>query len=440
VGVVLLVLAAACRQLVGIGDQPPTGTAAATDGGIDATDGAAGACGLAYQATCGACVAASCCDAAMACSQDPVCAPYSNCLAGCNGVASCESQCLIDNPVGESSTVAAMFRCIATSCERACGVPCGNLATAFAPPDAATACSKCIAAQDCKAAQACAQSTDCIALGECLVACGPGFDCSEQCFLANEAGAAVFDPFNTSFTGTCAAPCAYGNWWSCIGHVTPPKAQVASTTVTIGAYSEVSGAAVAGLQALACRGADLGCNSPLSDGGTDLGGQVSLTVPQSVGSPGFDGYYRFWSPDGGIVPTLGYLSSPLREATVHFAIPVISPTDLQKVLSGLGVTQGSGGYLGLVAYDCFDNKAPGVRFSVNAAADAGGAQIFYLQGSLFTSGTTMTDPSGAALVTNVPAGTVDIAATPSNLGGQSSGHLTVNVEEGKVTFVLLLPN
>jgi hypothetical protein len=439
VGIVFLVAAAACRQLVGIGDQPPTGIAAATDGGVDVRDDAAGACGLAYQATCGPCVAASCCGAATACSIDPVCAPYMNCLAGCNGVASCESQCLVDNPIGESSTVAAIFTCLATSCKAECNLPCGNLATGFAPPDAASACSKCIAAEDCDAAQACAQSTDCIALGECVLACGPGFDCEEQCFDTHEAGAATFDSFDMLFNGTCATPCAYGNWWSCVGHVTPPKALVASTTVAIGALGFVSGAPIAGLQALACRAADPGCTSPLSDGGTDTTGYVSLTLPQGVGGPGFDGYYQLWSPDGGVVPTLGYLSTPLREAAVHFTLSFIAPTDLQGVLTGLGVTQGSGGYIAVIAYDCFDNKAPGVRFSVNAAADAG-VQIFYLQGALPTSGATMTDPSGAALITNVPAGTIDIVATPSDLGGQPSGHLTVSVEEGKVTQVLLFPD
>ena len=435
---VVITSAVACRQLVGIGDQPPTSTAAAMDGGADAVDGAAGACGLAYQATCGSCVMASCCQAATACSSDLVCAPYVNCLAGCNGVASCEAQCLIDNPVGDSSKVVAILACLARSCETECDLPCGNLATALAPPDAASACSKCIAVADCDAAQACAQSTDCVALGECLVACGPGFDCAEQCLDSNEAGAATFNSFGALFNGTCATQCANGNWWSCVGHVTPPTALVTSTTVTIDAVA-YAGGPVAGLQALACNTSDFGCQYSLSDGGTDMAGQVSLTVPQSVGGAGFEGYYQFSSPDGGTVPELVYLSVPLREATVHFTVYFISPLVLQGVLSHLMVTQGSGGYLGVVAHDCFDNTAPGVQFSTSAPADAG-VQIFYEQNGQPTPGATMTDPSGMALLTNVPAGTIDVVATPSDFGGQPASHFTVNVEDGKVTYVLLFPD
>ncbi len=64
----------ACRQLVGITDNPPE-------------DLVTSICGLPYGTnTCASCVNTSCCTESTACAADPVCAAYESCLGKCNGI------------------------------------------------------------------------------------------------------------------------------------------------------------------------------------------------------------------------------------------------------------------------------------------------------------------------------------------------------------------
>jgi hypothetical protein len=111
---------------------------------------------------------------------------------------------------------------------------------------------------------------------------------------------------------------------------------------------------------------------------------------------------------------------------------------LQLVLQGLGVPAGDGGALALVAYDCINFKSPGVQFSTSLDADAG-LRTLYLEGNNFSTTATHTDLSGGALIANVPAGPVEVFATPLGLT-QPSSHLPVNVEPGKITVVYLFPD
>ncbi len=370
-----------------------------------------------------------------------VCAPFANCTAACaSGDDACFARCVDANPLGTSSLVAALEACLAGRCESPCNLSCGNVVSYFVPPDAAATCSKCVAASGaCEPGASCGTSTDCLEYGECLRACGPGLDCTQQCAAVHEAGAALAPPFTNLFVGNCATPCQGGNWWYCAGNVTPPNALASSTTVTLQVqlYPPVLGPA-AGVLAEACAAGDLGCATPLSDGGTDEGGFVPLPVPQQLGGGGFDGYYRLWSPDGGVVPELLYISYPIREATFLFTDSVVEPLTLQGLLSNLHVTQAPGnGYVGVIAYDCANTLAPNVQISTDAPGDAG-VQVFYQQQGQFSAGLT-TDPSGLAVLTNVPVGTITVMATPAGFTAPV-GHLPVNVEQGKLTIVALAPD
>src|ERR1700722_944789 len=106
----------ACRQVVGITDNPPT-------------DLTSTLCGLPYgTSACASCVNTSCCTESTACAADPACAAYETCLGKCNGDPGCRSQCIGDNPVGTSSDVSALSACLASKCETACGLTCGAVA------------------------------------------------------------------------------------------------------------------------------------------------------------------------------------------------------------------------------------------------------------------------------------------------------------------------
>ncbi len=445
-GLVVLLLAAACRQLVGIDDAPPTdlgameaGLEGGLEGGADA-----GACGIAYSGGCGACVTANCCTQAKACSGEPACDAYASCLAGCaGGDEACRARCALDHPPGSSATTAELEACLAGPCAAPskCDLSCGSIVAVLAPPDdAATACATCVSGSSaCGSALLCQQSVDCIELAQCFLACGPGFDCHEACNDQHEAGVALFDLFANAFTASCATPCASGDDWTCVGHVTPPTALYSETTVTLDLAIFGESTPVQGLQVSACPADPPGCPSPLDTETSDDGGHVTVTVGQIVNSLGFTGHYEITSPDGGYQPEVFYLSFPLRESHVEVGVQTMLYSGaLQALLQGFDIPEGDGGALALVAYDCVNIKSPRVQFSTSLGADAGLRTLYLFQNSLSTT-VTQTDLSGAALIANVPAGPVEVYATPVGLT-QPSSHLPVNVEPGKITVVYLFPD
>src|SRR5580693_8206568 len=90
--VAVIISVIACRQLVGITDNPPT-------------DLTSTLCGLPYGTSlCASCASTNCCAESTACSTDPVCSPYESCLGACNGDSKCRSQCTIDTSVGATAT------------------------------------------------------------------------------------------------------------------------------------------------------------------------------------------------------------------------------------------------------------------------------------------------------------------------------------------------
>ncbi len=431
----MLVLAAACRQLVGIDDAPPT--ALDLDGSPEA-----GACGVAYGGECGACLTASCCNEATACADDPECSAFESCLAACAaGDDACRAQCSVRHPIGLSTAAAELQACLVSHCMARCDLSCGSMAALFTPPDAAGACVSCVRASSaCGTALACQQSVDCVELDECLVSGSPGLDRTQACSTQHEAGAALFGPFLVQFSGSCATPCASGNDWACVGNVTPATALSSQTAVRLdlGIFG-TSNEAPAGVQVSACAAATPGCPSPLDTATTDDDGHATVKVDQTIGRPGFQGYYEISSPGGGFVPELLYLSFALQESQVEIPLPsLIDPASFQGVLAGFGIDAGTGGSLALIAYDCLDAQSPGVQFATSMGDDAGLRTLYVANGS-FSTTATQTDTSGMALIANVPAGPVDVFAKPGGLSGASS-HLSVNVEAGKITVVLLFPD
>ena len=77
----------ACRQLVGIGDDPPQGSpGTGTDAGAEG--------GFTYgQGDCAACVATSCGAQAVMCAGTPSCAALEGCMSSCGTDPRCRAEC-----------------------------------------------------------------------------------------------------------------------------------------------------------------------------------------------------------------------------------------------------------------------------------------------------------------------------------------------------------
>jgi hypothetical protein len=444
----------ACRQIVGIGDSPPS----LPDAGDlrDAGDANAAMCGLAYPVgSCGECANTSCCAESMACAASPSCAPYELCVAACGGDAKCNDECLFNNRIGTSvSQAAALNACIASKCATPCAASCGGLGALLAPPDAAAACQSCFRENVCEAGAACAESTECQALGLCYLGC-PTNDCRQACSASNPDGSAMANPILGAWlNGSCNTPCDEGENWECVGHVSWPTPKVDATDVTFQIVDALEAelaepANLKGIEAVYCGGNSIPedggvfCTGPLAGPlDTNDGGLVTLSVdPQLIG-PEESNYFQIASGPMAteeIIPELLYFAFNLSEksfaqttfnsndiAFITGSIPAFTRSELQlalhEFLPDAGLTPGTG-MLVVTALDCNGRLAR----NVNVATSPAGKDILSFK-------------LGASNVTfvNVPQGVVTVTATPASLA-EPMGQATVLVLPNMATGVALPP-
>jgi hypothetical protein len=437
----------ACRQLVGITDNPPT-------------DLTSTLCGLPYGTNvCASCTQANCCAESTTCAADPVCSAYESCLGPCNGDPKCRAQCTIDNPVGTASDVPALSACLATHCEGPCGLGCGAIADLFSEPDAAEACQQCLDKSACSQAEACASSVPCDAVSrgnlalstadsaevygqlQCTssAASGFAFEIGGPIYVCGGSPLTIEEDAAVSstalaFASSCATPCATGNYWACIGQVNwpPPKAPDCTIDTQVEDYRTHAPITEATVQA--CSPTDTDCSQPLQQATTDAKGRASLTVqnPPDTGYHGLNGFVRVTSPT--IVTVDEYWGFPLVESQFpYLGISTFNPAELQEIWSDLGVTPDPArGTLIVLAYDCRLISSPGLQITLDPAD--------MLTQGFSTTGvaTTTTDQTGIIFFSNVLAGPIQLTATPMAVG-KTSSQVTVHVVPGIVTLVLVWP-
>jgi hypothetical protein len=438
----------ACRQLVGITDNPPE-------------DLVTSICGLPYGTnTCASCVSASCCTESTACASDPTCAAYEGCLGKCNGDPKCRSQCTIDNPVGTASDVSALSACLASKCESPCDLECGGVADLISEPDAAVACQQCIAKVACSQAELCASSEACDAYSRSLLAFST-LDSQEvhELLLCGDSAASglafniggnvdvcganpAIDPdaglssAADSYKFACSTPCATGNYWACVGQgVSWPVPKTTTSTIDLQVTDQRTDAQVIGALAQVCSPGDTTCSSSteLTHGTTDVNGRVSLTFQnlRDPGGHGLNGFVRVTSQN--IVPYDDYWGFPLVEADLPFLdAETVTPAELQEEWNAVEATgDPMRGTLDVYVGDCLYQPAPGVKIVLNPDNITQG---FSSTGTA----TTMTDQSGIMFFVNVPAGLTQITATPVALGKPAS-QVNVTVQPGAVTLAVMYP-
>jgi hypothetical protein len=427
---------AACRQLVGITDNPPE-------------DLATTFCGLPYgTSACASCAQASCCAESTACSRDPVCSAYESCLGNCNGDPKCRSQCTLDNPGATASDVSALSACLASNCETACGLECGGFAGYLSEPDAAAACQSCT----CKAAQTCAVSEACDAYWRCFRAC-PATDCESYCGTVNDAGLSLFTPLGVDFSGACRDACGAGADWSCVGTLSWPRNPPQQLTYTQSLYDPLTDTPAVGVNFAVCTFCPC---VPLADGGltgTLLGqgisndaGLVTVLFSNPAGSDGLGvvGCAELTSVSylTGFDYTGNPTSWPFDVTTLSWVgtqrLTVFTSQDIQAIYQAtLGTTPDP--LRGTIVFgvgDCTDNPAANVRVTLTGDGADSGVVEFYGMSASVQQKATMRDGNGGFVA--VPPGNYTIAATPAGMD-QPSNQQTITVVAGYVTGVSLRP-
>ncbi len=384
----------ACRQLVGIGDDPPQGQGAtSTDAGAEG--------GFTYgQGACAACVTTSCDAQATACAGTPSCAALEGCMSGCGTDPTCRAQCGVDHGLGNDGFTPAFEACLASSCADACGLTCGGLAAVF-PPATATGCESCIAAgSECSAVTACAVDPDCQKAVRCQFS-SHTFDVQQACpaVTTSPGGVWTLSGPNSPIASTCSSSCSWGADWSCLGKVDWPSAATGTVTTTVRVYDYDDGTPIEGVTVTLCNTTDPLCTPFLDRAITDDAGTVILPLQQGPVSPRI-----FISASSqAVTPVLGFIVSPLSQPNVTVPMPTLPAGVLPAVALQAGVTLDPAlGMVVIVAYDCRLAPAPGMTFDITPK---GTSTLAYLEGPLPVVGATSTDSSGSAVFANVEADT-----------------------------------
>jgi hypothetical protein len=427
--------AVACRQIVGISGNPP---------------GALGpVCGLTYPANaCAECVSASCCSESTSCAASSVCAPRETCLAGCDGDLACRGRCIIENPVGTTPETPAIDACLASNCQSACNLPpCGGLGSLLSPPDDAVGCEQCLADNNaCTAGTTCAASLACNTFFECVQSCFT-YDCRQACANAYGTESSIA-PAGNAWNGPCRTQCAYGQDWSCVGHVSWPSPKAATSELRLLIADTADGTkGLPGLIVSYCHGGDDTCTDSPQVTNTDSTGiatfQISL-APSDAPEP-YANYFQIVSNDESsemIVPELLFFGFPPSEPEweqiqqsaseplfVTGPALVVKTTELPSF--SLPAKPGTG-YIAAVTIDCLSAYAPGVEVATVPPA----SEPPHYYASVTQKATAL--PFPVAVFTSIPPGYPTVIATPVVLDKPSSS-VPVLVREGYITAVLLGP-
>lgn len=423
----LLVAAAACRQLVGIGDAPPT----------EASE-AGPACGVSYAGSkCQACLEQHCCGNAQACATDMACNALEACLGSCApGNEGCRATCSRAHLLGPNEPEDRLAACLAFNCSTYCGLACGGVAANFEPP-ADASCQTCIFNSVCPQATACADDPECLAYWRCaLTNYLP--DREQACEAQHEAGADAYAAFTSGLQAPCGETCGIGTRWDCIGH-TGPYMSSSPTTATLHLSNAAARTPLVGATVDLCLPTDPGCDAGVFAGTSDDAGVAVIHVPAPVGSPAYGptGYLQITQP--AVLPELIFWDFPLSESS--FSAPVVLFTPAQGAGLELDLNGKVDMNLGAVVayvFDCTGAQAPGVNFAVT---DPPGSSpiVLYWQGGMPSPGATTTDGQGFAVLFNVPIGEVTLTATPSTLG-RASSQVSVVTRQSWVTQAAFNPN
>jgi hypothetical protein len=338
--------------------------------------------------------------------------------------------------------------CLASRCEKDCGLSCGGLAGFETSPANAMACQDCLDQNGCDVERACAVSVDCEANSqECIRACDT-LDCLDTCEVAHgsrSAGAiaihdadAGFWQVHSAVYGVCAGPCGAGQLWSCLGHVNWPVQKSSTTAIDAHLIDGLSGTPAQGVDVTACNLFDPTCAQPLAHATTDAMGHAMLQVQYStgIGNRGLQGFLESTSSSSSYMPYLSYWGFPLSEAQYGFNWNIITPSENQTLFSSVSVTQDPmRGQLYVIAFDCTFTEAPGVVITTDLPPDSGAGEYYGLSGNPMQK---TTDTMGTAYFSNVPVGTVHLTATPVGLG-KPSATATVEVRAGWITEASMFP-
>lgn len=224
--------------------------------------------------------------------------------------------------------------------------------------------------------------------------------------------------------------------WGCLGNAclpTPGAATSFNQLLTV--KNLIGGAAVQGVTVKVCARTDASCAHPLSTLTSAADGTATASLPVTAGV-GFDGYLDM--SGGGILPALFYPYPPwVADSGGSKRLNVSTPGQFSLFAGLAGATlDDTRGHVGMVAYDCGLQKAPGVALTASTA-DASSTRE-YTRNNLPNSSVTETGPDGGGGFINLPVGPVTITGVRSD-NQAHVGTITVQIRAGTLTTASFSP-
>jgi hypothetical protein len=434
--------AGACRQLVGITDQPP---ADLVDSGIPRPDAgveAGPACGLGYTpASCETCLDSHCCGELRGCSGVAECKGFETCAGACKGDPSCRAQCFQSYRPETDPKIAALESCLVTSCASECEIECGGAAE-LATPDAAATCQQCFTGQACQSAAACLGNGGCATDVFCFLSSSTP-DTQATCMAPIDAGLdGAPAAFQVAAMNQCLEACGFDSNWSCLGRVEWPPPVKGGMTLQFSLYNVVMPQLpLPGVTAKLCEVQDTSCSHPGTTALSDSLGNVTLTVPDGGVGNFYVGYIDL--SGGGIAPELFFWSFPISQNVAQLgSILTATPDQITAVASSVydgGWDAAASGVVTVVGLDCYLLGGAGLTFSIMPPAVPPTAFYVGVNGDNFQPGLTETTSAGIGAFVNVPPGPVVVTASlPPPMG--AIGQFTAFVRPGTVSLVVALPS
>jgi hypothetical protein len=185
-----------------------------------------------------------------------------------------------------------------------------------------------------------------------------------------------------------------------------------------------------------CADNDLDCNTPYNPPGSTTGVDGEIALPFQSVSPtlvgGLEGYLKITGAD--LEPDYIYWGFPLSGSSLYTLAEVTPLSDAAAEYKNLDVmpdpTRGS---VAVATFDCQFGFAAGVEVKLDPADPA--TQSF---SPTTGASTKVTDSSGVIFFTNVPAGAVQVTATPPGLN-RASSHVGATVRPQDNTTILAYP-
>ena len=345
------------------------------------------------ESACRSCSASHCSDQLDACLGDPACFDYQQCLFDCAVDDSpCRSVCFFTHRPPDASTQ--LDACVRGQCLDDCAGRGGH----FRPRS--EACGVCVDQSCGEQVAQCLTEPACDAAKACIAACTDPdckFACLENAYNPGALNACARLPpevqlYARCYYQSCATACSLGTDWACVGNYSwGGGGRALERWFRVVELANVD-QGIAGVEVAMCAPYDRECENPLDLVTSDENGDVCVQVEEAPGVNGFHGYFRERHPDDGFSPYI-YMRDPFSRPFGGNENTLLTRSQRNLMLSFLGVAADpTRSMLVLVAFDCSDALAEGIRFEVEPSD--GTEFPFYFRGGLPDGTATSTDSTG----------------------------------------------